>query len=77
MAGRHSFETSRARMSPKELRPSKEIGAAGIAARGAKAGRIEIYQASDDELKAIDEADGSGVATEQEVSEAFAEFRRG
>jgi hypothetical protein len=64
-------------MSPEALRSLKEMGAAEIAAWDIKEGRMEIYRASDDELKAIDEADKSGVATEREVSEVFAAFRRG
>ena len=35
-----------------------------------------VYHASADELKAIDEADLSGVATEQQVDAAFRAFRR-
>ena len=35
-----------------------------------------VYQASADELRAIDEADLSGVATEQQVEAAFRAFRR-
>ena len=35
-----------------------------------------VYHASADELKAIDEADLSGVATEQQVEAAFRAFRR-
>jgi hypothetical protein len=34
------------------------------------------YEPSSDELRAIDEADQSGVATEDEVRDAFAAFRR-
>ena len=34
-----------------------------------------VYRASPDELRAIDEADASGVASEQEVEAAFAAFR--
>lgn len=33
------------------------------------------YQASEDELKAIDEAETSGVASHQEVEAGFAAFR--
>jgi hypothetical protein len=34
------------------------------------------YHATPDELKAIDEADASGVATDDEVEAAFRSFRR-
>lgn len=33
------------------------------------------YRASEDELKAIDEAEASGIASHQEVEAAFAAFR--
>lgn len=36
----------------------------------------EIYHATEDELRAIDEADQSGVASPEEVEAAFAKFRR-
>ena len=35
-----------------------------------------LYHASADELKAIDEAERSGIATEQQVEAAFRAFRR-
>lgn len=35
-----------------------------------------VYHASDEELRAIDEADRSGVASEKEVEAAFRAFRR-
>jgi hypothetical protein len=35
-----------------------------------------VYQATEDELRAIDEADRSGNATEREVEAAFRAFRR-
>jgi hypothetical protein len=35
-----------------------------------------VYRATADELQAIDQADASGVATEQEVAAAFQAFRR-
>ena len=34
------------------------------------------YQAAPDELQAIDEADRSGIATQEEVEAAFRAFRR-
>jgi hypothetical protein len=35
-----------------------------------------VYRPTADELKAIDEVDGSGIATEQQVEAAFRTFRR-
>jgi hypothetical protein len=35
-----------------------------------------VYHATEDELRAIDEADRSGAATEREVEAAFRAFRR-
>jgi hypothetical protein len=35
-----------------------------------------VYHATEDELRAIDEADRSGTATEREVAAAFRSFRR-
>lgn len=37
----------------------------------------EIYHATEDELRAIDEADRSGVASPEDVEAAFAKFHRG
>jgi hypothetical protein len=39
--------------------------------------QAEPYQASAEELAAIDEAERSGVASEAEINAAFAAFRRG
>ena len=44
-------------------------------AREIEARRNGIYHATADELKAIDEADRSGVATADEVEAAFRSFR--
>jgi hypothetical protein len=38
--------------------------------------QVRDYHATPEELAAIDEADRSGVATEEEVEAAFATFRR-
>jgi hypothetical protein len=46
-------------------------------ARMIEARRTGVYHASDQELKAIDEADRSGVATHDDVEAAFRTFRRG
>jgi hypothetical protein len=45
-------------------------------ARGIQARRTGVYHATPEEIKAIDEADRSGVATEEEVEAAFRTFRR-
>ena len=44
-------------------------------AREIEARRTGVYLATPEELKAIDEADQSGVATEEEVEAAFRTFR--
>jgi hypothetical protein len=45
-------------------------------ARDIEARRRGVYQATLDELRAIDEADGSGIASEEDVEAAFKSFRR-
>ena len=45
-------------------------------ARDIEARRSGIYRATPNELKAIDEADHSGVAGDEEVEAAFRTFRR-
>jgi hypothetical protein len=45
-------------------------------ARGIEARRTGIYHATPEELEAIDEADRSGIATDEEVRAAFRAFRR-
>ena len=45
-------------------------------ARNIEARRTGVYRATPDELKAIDEADRSGVASDEEVEAAFSTFRR-
>ena len=45
-------------------------------AREIEARRTGVYHATPDELKVIDEADRSGVATDEEVEAAFRTFRR-
>jgi hypothetical protein len=44
--------------------------------REIEARRTGVYHATTEELKAIDEAERSGVATEEEVRAAFSTFRR-
>jgi hypothetical protein len=45
-------------------------------ARDIEARRSGVYRATPEELKAIDEADRSGIATDEEVEAAFRTFRR-
>jgi hypothetical protein len=45
-------------------------------AREIEARRTGVYYATPEELRAIDEADRSGVATREEVEAAFKAFRR-
>ncbi len=45
-------------------------------ARDIEARRTGVYRATPAELKALDEADRSGIATEQDVEAAFRSFRR-
>jgi hypothetical protein len=45
-------------------------------ARDIEARRSGVYRATPEELRAIDEADRSGVATDEEVAAAFRTFRR-
>jgi hypothetical protein len=56
---------------PKEDQEELAALAAEIEAR-----RSGVYQATPQELQAIDEADRSGVATDKEVEAAFRMFRR-
>jgi hypothetical protein len=44
-------------------------------ARDIEARRSGVYRATPEELKAIDEADRSGIATDEEVEAAFRTFR--
>ncbi len=45
-------------------------------AREIEARRTGVYRATPEELRAIDEADRSGVATDEDVEAAFRTFRR-
>jgi hypothetical protein len=45
-------------------------------ARDIEARRTGVYRATAEELKALDEADRSGIASEQDVEAAFRSFRR-
>jgi hypothetical protein len=44
--------------------------------RNIEARRSGVYHATPEELAAIDEAENSGIATEEEVEAAFRTFRR-
>ena len=45
-------------------------------AREIEARRRGVYRAAPEELAAVDEAEGSGVATDEDVEAAFRTFRR-
>ncbi len=45
-------------------------------ARDIAARRTGVYRATAEELKALDDADRSGIASEQDVAAAFRSFRR-
>jgi hypothetical protein len=45
-------------------------------AREIEARRTGVYKATADELRALDEAERSGIATDEEVEAAFRSFRR-
>lgn len=45
-------------------------------AREIEARRSGVYKATADELRALDAADRSGIATDEEVEAAFRSFRR-
>jgi hypothetical protein len=45
-------------------------------ARQIEARRTGVYTATPDELRVLDEADQSGIASEEEVEAAFRSFRR-
>ena len=55
--------------------PEEDITELEEAARDIEARRAGVYVATPEELKAIDEADRSGVATDAEVEAAFKTFR--
>ncbi|MEA2939441.1 MAG: hypothetical protein QOC56_2945 [Alphaproteobacteria bacterium] len=45
-------------------------------ARDIEARRTGVYRATAEELKSLDDADRSGIASEQDVEDAFRSFRR-
>jgi len=56
--------------------PEEDVAELEEAAREIETRRSGVYHATPDELKAIDDADLSGVATEEEVKAAFRAFRQ-
>jgi len=55
--------------------PQKDQEELAEFARDIEARRSGIYRATAEELKAIDDADASGIATDAEVEAAFRAFR--
>lgn len=55
--------------------PDEDVAELEEAAREIEARRTGVYHATPDELKAIDDADRSGVASDAEVEAAFRTFR--
>jgi hypothetical protein len=55
--------------------PKEDVAELEEAARKIEVRRSGVYHATPDELKAIANADRSGVATEEEVETAFRTFR--
>jgi hypothetical protein len=56
--------------------PQEDIEKLEDAARAIEELRRDTYHATEDELRAIDEADASGVASKEDVEAAFKTFRR-
>lgn len=56
--------------------PAEDQEELAAAARDIEARRSGVYRATAEELKTLDEADRSGIASEQEVESAFRSFRR-
>ena len=56
--------------------PAEDVAELAEAARDIEARRAGVYHATPEELRAIDEALKSGVATEEQVEAAFKSFRR-
>ena len=59
-----------------ELWPEEDQEELAAVARAIEARRTGVYRATPEELKALDEADHSGIASEQDVEAAFRSFRR-
>ena len=55
--------------------PKEDQDDLAAAARDIEARRSGIYRATAEELKTLDEADRSGIASEQEVEAAFLSFQ--
>ena len=56
--------------------PKEDQDDLAAAARDIEARRSGVYRATSEELKALDESDRSGIASEQEVEAAFRSFRK-
>lgn len=56
--------------------PEEDQEELAAVARDIEARRTGVYRATPEELKALDEADRSGIASEQDVEAAFRSFRR-
>jgi hypothetical protein len=56
--------------------PQKDQEELADVASDIEARRIGVYRATTEELKSLDEADRSGIASEQDVEAAFRSFRR-
>ena len=59
-----------------ETWPAEDQDELAEVARDIEARRSGVYKATLEELRAIDEADQSGVASDEEVLAAFRSFRR-
>ncbi len=59
-----------------ELWPKEDQEELTRLARDIEARRSGVYKATPEELRAIDEAEQSGVASDEEVEAAFRSFRR-
>lgn len=56
--------------------PQEDQEELAAVARDIEASRTGVYRATAEELKALDEAGRSGIASEQDVEAAFHSFRR-
>jgi len=56
--------------------PEEDQAELAEVARQIEARRKGVYRATAEELRALDEADRSGIASEEEVEAAFRSFRR-
>jgi hypothetical protein len=70
-------ETAREILRRVETWPQEDQDELAEVAREIEARRSGVYRASEEELRALDEAEGSGIATDEEVEAAFRSFRCG